>query len=52
MLWEGPPLEETARRLKSLGIESIVFDPCGNTPEEGDFLTVMDKNTTRLAAAE
>jgi len=52
MLWEGEPLAETARKLAELGVKSIVFDPCGNTPGEGDFLTVMNQNVTALAAAE
>ncbi|MCW9077857.1 MAG: hypothetical protein OQK74_01640, partial [Gammaproteobacteria bacterium] len=28
-------------KLKTLGVDSLVFDPCGNVPEQGDFLTVM-----------
>lgn len=52
MLWEATPLEETTRRLRELGLESVVFDPCGNTPDAGDFLTVMNQNVTALAAAE
>jgi hypothetical protein len=35
-----------------MGVSSIVFDPCGNTPDAGDFLTVMSRNITALAAAE
>ncbi|MHC4163449.1 MAG: metal ABC transporter substrate-binding protein [Planctomycetota bacterium] len=52
MLWEGEPLAETARRLEELGVKSVVFDPCGNTPGEGDFLTVMNQNVAALAATE
>jgi zinc transport system substrate-binding protein len=52
MLWEGEPLEETARELEALGVKSVVFDPCGNTPRTGDFLAVMNQNVTALAAAE
>jgi zinc transport system substrate-binding protein len=52
MLWEAEPLEETARRLAELGVRSVVFAPCGNTPDDGDFLTVMNQNVTALAAAE
>ena len=52
MLWEGEPLAETARTLEALGVKSVVFDPCGNTPGAGDFLTVMDENVAALAAAE
>ena len=48
MLWEGEPLSETAARLRELGIESVVFDPCGNRPTEGDYLTVMESNAAGL----
>lgn len=48
MLWEGEPLEQSVRRLEKLGVASIVFDPCANTPESGDFLTVMKRNIENL----
>jgi zinc transport system substrate-binding protein len=48
MLWEGPPLPEVEKRLLSSGIKAVVFNPCGNTPESGDFLSVMNKNLTNL----
>jgi len=48
MIWEGPPLAQTAQRLKSLGVESVVFDPCGNVPESGDYLTVMEENASNF----
>ena len=48
MLWEGEPLPETAARLAALGVESAVFDPCGNRPESGDYLSVMAKNLANL----
>lgn len=48
MLWEGEPLAESVALLKTLGIESVVFDPCGNRPEAGDFLSVMEANVTAL----
>ena len=51
MLWEGDPAEETVKRLQSLGIESLVFDPCGNRPSRGDFLTVMSENIRNLDRA-
>jgi zinc transport system substrate-binding protein len=49
MVWEGEPIEENVERLKELGIQSTVFDPCGNAPEEGDFLSVMQGNAENLA---
>lgn len=48
VLWEDTPLAETSRRLTELGLGSIVIDPCGNTPAEGDFGSVMLQNVDRL----
>ncbi len=51
MLWEARPLDTTAQKLADLGVRIIVFDPCGNGPEEGDFLSVMRSNLKRLQVA-
>ena len=51
MLWEGEPLPETEERLAGIGIQSIVFDPCGNRPDTGDFLSVLRQNAKNLEAA-
>lgn len=51
MLWEGNPLPVVAEKLQALGVESLVFDPCGNTPAQGDFLSVMQQNVARLQQA-
>ncbi len=48
MLWEGDPAEETVAILEELGISSMVFDPCANVPESGDFLSVMRENVESL----
>jgi zinc transport system substrate-binding protein len=48
MIWEGAPLPATAQRLDALGVTGLVFSPCGNTPEKGDFLSVMNANITAL----
>jgi zinc transport system substrate-binding protein len=48
MIWEGEPLPQSVERLKEMGIASIVFDPCGNKPEGGDFLSVMKENVENL----
>ncbi len=48
MLWEGEPLEATVAGLVEIGVESVVFDPCGNRPEEGDYLSVMATNAVAL----
>ncbi len=44
MIWEGEPLQASVDRLSELGVRSIVIDPCGNKPGEGDFLSVMQQN--------
>lgn len=51
MLWEGTPLPETSGKLADLGVRSVVFDPCGNVPEQGDYVSVMRENANRLGAA-
>lgn len=48
MIWEGTPLPATVAKLEEKGIRSIVFDPCGNRPDEGDFLSVMKANLANL----
>lgn len=48
MLWEGEPATETIVKLKELGIKSIVFTPVANSPEAGDFLSIMQENIARL----
>lgn len=49
MLWEGQPAEETVERLRGLGVESVVYDPCPNRPSEGDFLSVRKANAQSLS---
>jgi len=48
MLWEDEPVAESVKRLRALGVQSVVFDPCANRPETGDFLSVMSNNATAL----
>ena len=48
MIWEGDPDPEIVVKLATLGIQSVVFDPCAGKPEQGDFLSVMQKNATAL----
>lgn len=48
LLWEAEPLAEIDRALRARGIESRVFDPCGRSPAEGDFMTVMRSNAETL----
>lgn len=51
MIWEAQPAPEIAAKLKDMEIESVVFAPCANRPEDGDFLEVMKRNVDALKAA-
>ena len=51
MLWEAEPLPATASQLRELGVESVVFSPAGNRPDDGDYLSVMEANLRRLDTA-
>jgi zinc transport system substrate-binding protein len=51
MIWEGKPVDEPVKGLKLINVESIVFDPCGNVPDRGDFLSVMRRNVENLRGA-
>lgn len=48
MVWEGSPINFAVEILDAMGIKSVVFNPCGNAPSEGDFLSVMKDNVTNL----
>jgi len=49
MIWEAPPQAATESRLADMGIKTIVFDPCAVIPDQGDFLSVMERNISELA---
>lgn len=51
MIWESEPKAETVERLRSLGVDSLVFDPSGNRPQKGDFLSVMENNIQNMRKA-
>ena len=51
MLWEGEPMAEIRTRLGELGVTSVVFDPCGSRPDEGDLLSVMQANVENVRGA-
>jgi len=51
MIWEANPFQESVKRLESIRINSLVFDPCGNVPDKGDFLMVMQQNVDNLKPA-
>ncbi len=48
MLWEDKPLSEIEKRLNNLGLRIVVFNPCANKPETGDFLSAMNSNVEGL----
>jgi len=51
MIWEGQPDKQSVARLDELDINSLVFSPCANTPEEGDFISVMKNNIRAIEKA-
>ena len=51
MIWEKDPLPVVAEKLRAMGIEPIAFETCASEPGQGDYLTAMNANATRLAAA-
>ncbi len=51
MIWEGEPAAESIAKLKAIGVASVVFDPCGNTPETGDFISVLTADVENLEKA-
>ena len=44
MIWEGKPTAENLDYIQSLGLQNIVIEPCMNRPENGDFITQMQRN--------
>ncbi len=51
MIWEGTPNPSTVDELKKIGLDSLTFEPCGNVPETGDYLSVMRDNILNLKKA-
>ncbi|MGI9341976.1 MAG: metal ABC transporter substrate-binding protein [Gammaproteobacteria bacterium] len=51
LIWEGEPLPETVAELSTWAVDSVVMNPCGNRPAQGDYLTVMKENIANLSAA-
>jgi zinc transport system substrate-binding protein len=51
LFWEAEPLPQTAARLEALGVKNLVYDPCADTPETGDFFSVMSANAEALENA-
>jgi ABC-type Zn uptake system ZnuABC Zn-binding protein ZnuA len=51
MIWEGKPTQASVDKLKTLEVDSLVFEPCSNVPDRGDFMTVMQRNVDNLRKA-
>ena len=49
MIWEGPPEQATVDKLNERGVNCVVYAPCGNVPEDGDFLSVLRNNVAELS---
>lgn len=47
-IWEDKPLEKIVTKLDELNVSGVVFSPCANAPESGDFMTVMHENLNLL----
>jgi len=52
MIWEAEPLTETVEALAGVGVASVVFSPCAQVPEQGDLISEMERNLSRLEALE
>lgn len=48
MIWEGKPTETTIEGLAKRGVHTLIFDPRGNTPQEGDFISAMEQTIQDL----
>jgi len=51
MVWEGKPTDLAVEKLKAIGISSMVYDPCGNLPSSGDFISVMRQNIKNIESS-
>ncbi len=48
MIWEDEPSAANIAAIDGLGVKSVVFAPCANRPDEGDWLSVMKANVARM----
>lgn len=51
MIWEDTPAPESIQKLEAFQVHSVVFNPCGKAPSQGDFMTVMQANVKALEEA-
>ena len=52
MIWEASPIVSVQQKLLQMGVVSVVFDPVGNMPHQGDYFAVMSQNLLRLNALD
>lgn len=52
MIWEASPIVSVQQKLLQMGVVSVVFDPVGNMPYQGDYFAVMNQNLLRLNALD
>jgi zinc transport system substrate-binding protein len=52
MIWENEPIDEIKAELTKRKISVVVFNPCGNKPGQGDFLSVMTQNVKILTSIQ
>jgi len=50
MIWEASPPDAVRAKLIQMGVRSLVFNPAGNQPDQGDYFLVMEENLRRLTA--
>ncbi len=50
MIWEAEPLPEVRQRLADLGVDSVVFSPAGNRPDDRDWLQSMRDGVEALSS--
>ena len=48
MIWEDDPVTDIKSKLLEIKVSFAVFNPCANTPEDGDFMSTMNENLRQL----
>ncbi|MCH2160487.1 MAG: metal ABC transporter substrate-binding protein [Phycisphaerales bacterium] len=49
MIWESAPTPEIAERLRTFGVESVVFEPADTKPEKGDYIDAIRRGADTLS---
>jgi zinc transport system substrate-binding protein len=50
MIWEASPSDSVRGKLDQMGVQSVVFNPAGNQPDQGDYFLIMEESLRRLKA--